>query len=183
MSLPLLEDDCTSVAEVLAKAKAVLDRRREMFRTPPAVSVKPIPSLRILELSADPLRKFQWSVAIEVARQLGIPVASLKGGADAMKTIPLTQYRQLAVALALHLTGKSTIAIGKSFDLDHTSVMHARTKMAPIIAAVGMTEDDSLPAWVAASLPYLFVYIEYLRREKRNIQRKTLRKQLNDITT
>jgi chromosomal replication initiation ATPase DnaA len=161
MSRILVRDDCQTAAEVFAKAKMVIDRRRQMLHI---VTVPDPVVARNVEQQPD--RFFMWPVAVEMARQLGIDAQRLKSS-ESGRRMPIIQYRQLAMTLALRLTGKSLPQVGRAFDADHTTVLHAKRRMSPIIEATELTLDNSLSEWVAACLPLLFAYIEQLRVESR----------------
>jgi chromosomal replication initiation ATPase DnaA len=65
-----------------------------------------------------------WS---EVARQTGIPAEQLNKG-DAGRSMPITAYRQLTMALTCRLTSLSLNTIARLFSInDHSTVIHART--------------------------------------------------------
>lgn len=49
---------------------------------------------------------------------------------DRDRSAPLVWQRQLAMYLATQLTGRSLPAIGRVFDRDHTTILHARKCMA-----------------------------------------------------
>ena len=72
---------------------------------------------------------------------------------SARRDMPLTRWRQMAVALACRLTDKTTTEIGRRFGgRDHTTVLHAVRKMQPYIAAVAAELDaDASPMdWAKA---------------------------------
>jgi chromosomal replication initiation ATPase DnaA len=161
MNIQPIRDDCKTAAEVFAKAKIVIDRRRRMLRI--ATVVDPDVAEKA---EKQPERFFMWPVAVEIARQLAIDAHRLKGSETGRK-MPIIQYRQLAMTLALRLTGNSLPQVGRAFDADHTTVLHAKRRMWPIIEAAEMTLDNSLSQWVAACLPLLFAFLEQLRVESR----------------
>jgi chromosomal replication initiation ATPase DnaA len=159
-------DHCQTAADVMALARLVNGRRRIQYEQ--IIRITPLEKADAAEVRA---RFFMWPMAREVARQVGIDAELLrgtgrqrKGGKSAM---PIAQYRQLAMALALHLTGKGISAVGHVYRCDHTTVLHAQRRMEHIIQSVGMTEDNSLREWVAACLPHLFAHMEGIRKNGR----------------
>lgn len=62
--------------------------------------------------------------------------------------------RHLAIMLAVHLTPHSLPAIGRYFNRDHTSVLHAARKMRPVLQAIrlDLAEEESTARWVAEAI-------------------------------
>ena len=73
---------------------------------------------------------------------------------SARRARDVTRPRHLAMALAKRLTARSLPEIGRHFGgRDHTTVIHALRKMAPVIAAAArrVGEPASVEAWVRAA--------------------------------
>lgn len=64
-----------------------------------------------------------------VAGHYGIDVAEMRSRHNARR---VTRPRQIAMVLANSLTGYSLIQIGRCFDRDHTTVMHAKAAIAKL---------------------------------------------------
>ncbi len=83
------------------------------------------------------------------AGAFGVSVEALQ---SAQRRRPLVTYRQAAVAIVCRLTDKSTPEIGRHFGgRDHSTVIHAKRRMASHIAAVGSQLLGSEPyEWAQA---------------------------------
>jgi hypothetical protein len=160
--LDLPDDGIRTAGDVRSRAFAVFERRRVAYMkaaaSPPAEpellaerpAVKPFPPWR--------------PICSELSRQTGVPSDWLKKRTES-RGMPITAYRQLAMALMCRLTKLSLKTIARLFNVnDHSTVIHARGAMAPILDATGLTEADSVPIWVEAALPLLFVRIAEHRR-------------------
>jgi len=65
------------------------------------------------------------------------------------RTDKIVLPRQVAMALTCRLTLHSLPQIGRFFGgRDHTTVLHAKRKLAPCVEAVGADESSSVRAWV-----------------------------------
>ncbi len=63
-----------------------------------------------------------WHVAVIVAEDYGTSLAQMRGASRRSEDV---RPRQVAMFLARRLTGQSLPAIGRYFNKDHTTVMHA----------------------------------------------------------
>jgi hypothetical protein len=165
--LELPDDGVRTASDVRARAFATFERRRAAYLKL-AAELPRDESERLAEpeKAAKPERPaMDWRpIWAEVARQTGIPAEHIKKG-DESRGMPITAYRQLAMALMCRLTKLSLKTIARLFDVnDHSTVIHARRAMVPILDATGLTEADSVPIWVEAALPLLFVRIAEHRR-------------------
>ena len=79
----------------------------------------------------------------------GVGILDLMSG---RRLASVTVPRQIAMALCCFLTSNSLPAIGRVFDRDHTTVLHARNRMRPHYEAVALTiGPHATPReWVAA---------------------------------
>jgi Bacterial dnaA protein helix-turn-helix len=166
-----MPDTCRSAADVRARALAVFERRRAAYEKlatemPPAAELEPVAEPEMpAELKR---REGMWRpIWAEVARQTGINPEHIKKG-DESRGQPLTSYRQLAIALTCRLTKLSLNTIAVVFGVrDHTSVIHARNAMRPILDATGLTEAAPVPLWVETCLPFVLVHIAQNRASNR----------------
>jgi hypothetical protein len=160
--LDLPDDGVRTAADVRARAFAAFERRRAAYlKLAAAPPPEPEPIAEGPAVKPSPPWRPIWS---EVSRQTGIPAEHIKKG-DESRGMPITAYRQLAMALMCRLTTLTLKTIAALFDVsDHSTVIHARNSMAPILDATGLTEADSVPIWVEAALPLLFVHIAEHRR-------------------
>jgi hypothetical protein len=81
-------------------------------------------------------------IIIATAKQFGVPARQIKGH---RRNAAIVKARQVAMYLAGVLTNKSLPQIGRSFNKDHTTVLHAQRKIAGLILT-----DSALAADVAA---------------------------------
>jgi hypothetical protein len=167
--LAIYDDVCTA-ADVRARAFAVFERRRAAYEKLAAEMPPDEPEIPVLpEQSVRPERRPRnWRpIWIEVARQTGIPPEHIKKG-DEGRSMPVTGYRQLAMALMCRLTKLSLNTIARLFNInDHSTVIHARNSLKPLLDATGLDEVDSIPVWVEATLPLLFVHLAEHRAKNR----------------
>jgi hypothetical protein len=159
--LDLPDDGIRTAADVRARAFAAFERRRATYlklaAAPPAEPERP-------PVKTSPSSR---PICAEVARQLGVPSDWLKKGAES-RGMPMTAYRQLAMALICRLTKLNLTTIARLFDVnDHSTVIHAKRTMAPVLDATGLTEADSVPVWIEACLPLLFVHVAEHRAKNR----------------
>jgi len=82
-----------------------------------------------------------------VMLQTGIDKPAMLGDS---RIWPLVRARHIAMALSHHLTSMSLPAIGREFNRDHTTVLHAVRRMGPIVSEVTkrLTMDNWLAEWV-----------------------------------
>jgi hypothetical protein len=163
-------DDVRTAADVRARAFAVFERRRAAYEKLAAEMPPDEPEIPVLqEQSVLPERRpGNWRpIWAEVARQTGVPAEHIKKG-DESRGMPITAYRQLAMSLLCRLTPLPLTSIANLFGLnDHSTVIHARRAMQPVLDATELTEADSVSEWVAAALPLLFCHLEDHRRKNR----------------
>jgi Bacterial dnaA protein helix-turn-helix len=81
-------------------------------------------------------------IIIATAKHFGVPARQIKGH---RRNAAIVKARQVAMYLAGVLTNKSLPQVGRSFDKDHTTVLHAQRKIAGLILT-----DSALAADVAA---------------------------------
>jgi Bacterial dnaA protein helix-turn-helix len=106
------------------------------------------------------------SVTAELSRQLGVRPSELKKGVG--RGAPLVYYRQLGAALLCRLSKMSMPQIARLYGFEnHTTVLHGREQMRPVLDATGLDECAPIHEWVEAALPLLFVHISELRRKHR----------------
>ncbi len=99
----------------------------------------PVPSVR---------RPTVPSIIRATASTFGVSVGELVSN---MRTKPLVTYRHVAIAIACRLSGRSLPFIGRHFNRDHTSILHARNKMQPLMDAAARDYDGASPwAWAMA---------------------------------
>jgi hypothetical protein len=160
-----MPDTCRTAADVRATSRAVFERRRVAYEKL-AAAPRAEPELLAERPAVNPPPPWR-PIYSEVSRQLGIPSDWLKKGTES-RGMPTAAYRQLAMALMCRLTKLSLNTIARLFDInDHSTVIHARNAMQPILDAAGLTEADSVPVWVEATLPLLFVHLAAYRAKNR----------------
>jgi hypothetical protein len=164
-------DDARTAADVRARAFAVFERRRAAYvklavEVPPDEPKEQMESKQPAE-SERPSGPTWEAICKEVARQTGIPGGQLKLGSEG-RGQPHVAFKQLAMALTCKLTRLSLKTTARLFGLNnHTTVLHAKKALAPILNATGLTEVDSVPEWVSETLPLLFVSIGQQRANNR----------------
>jgi Bacterial dnaA protein helix-turn-helix len=168
--MPQLEtpiDHVRTAAEVWAAAIATHRRRVSAYERflatiePPAKTPQPVEPGPPPAVPKPP--SVPWEdIRNEVARRARVERGTLlKDGGRKLQTAAL---RQLALALTRKLTAASFPVIGRLYGVDHSTAIHAVRRMAAILDATGLTEADSVPVWVEAALPLLFVHIGEHRR-------------------
>ncbi len=82
----------------------------------------------------------------------GVWGVSLRDLKIANREAHLAMPRQVAMALCRRLTAHGLLSVGRFFDRDHTTVLHAERKMAPHIDAVAATMPEGASArdWALA---------------------------------
>jgi hypothetical protein len=172
--LELPADDVRTAGDVRARALAAHTRRQTIFLAPeprprrqllpPAEPRPPMP----VEPPASPR---PWrAVCREISRQAGVPPTWLRK--DSHHCAVLIAYRQLSMALTSKLTRLSLNQIAKLYGLgDHSTVVHAKKMMEPIIAGTGLTQADPVSLWVSEALPRIFEMLGERRRKHRDLAR------------
>ena len=82
-----------------------------------------------------------------LAAGFGTSVKALRGRRG---TSPLPERRQAAVAIMRHLLQESAPAIGRTFNRDHTTIIHAIRKMKPHVEAIAAVLGDTTDPFVWA---------------------------------
>jgi hypothetical protein len=166
--LPIIDPGVSNADDVRARNLAVFNRRKaEYLKRFAEASAAPPP-----EESKRPADAVKWaqhwrSVWLEISRQTGIPAEQIKRD-DEGRSQPVVAYRQLAIALTHKLTAMPLKAMARIYGLqNHSTILHTKAAMAPIIDAVGLTEEDSVPAWVEACLPLVLVHVAECRARNR----------------
>lgn len=154
------QDDCLTAADVIARAHQVVRKRQQFFHRPQERIVERLiireidPPMQVMfeKISAaHGITADQLSDAIELirasdgAKQRPQPrisdIQRSVAAAGGLRTADLTgmsreksivRPRHIAMALASNLTKKSLPEIGRSFGRDHTSVLYAVRKLAPL---------------------------------------------------
>ena len=92
------------------------------------------------------------SIQETVCALFGISIREMVSG---RRHSNLVTPRHLAIMLAAHLTSLSYPAIGRHFgNRDHTTIMHAVSKMKPVLAIIGPTlgYENSAEEWALAAI-------------------------------
>jgi hypothetical protein len=161
-----MPDHVRTAAEVWAAALATHRRRVAAYirleaQAPPTDEPSPV----TIEEEAPPP---SWrGVISELSRQTGIPASWLRKG-DESRGQPITALRQLAMALLVKLGHMSLPAVARMFGgMNHTTALHARERMRPILDACELTEADPSQVWIEAALPLVLVHVAQLRAKNR----------------
>lgn len=177
-------DHCQTAEDVIRNAREVVAKRRAQLPKRPMSIIpfsKPIalePSLEVLIRAAYPARyPLSRNVSVreiqaEVCRVCGVKLADML---SSRRHKGLVEARMIAVMLTRHLTPKSFPEIGRLFGgRDHTTIIHARVKMEPVLIDIKARLHDSAPLsdWVAAAVE------AHNRIRPKGIGRKLLSKDL-----
>lgn len=169
--------ECRTADDVRRATERVRAFRKslEPKRRPPSPKPEPI---KLMQLSAScvlPVLNFKnmWTTGTVTARLQGVPEKfaghSIHEIQDCVCTVfattrndlisakrygPLIPPRHIAIMLAAHLTPLSYPAIGRQFNRDHTSIMHAVRKMRPVLTAIdqSLTPQNSAMEWTIGAV-------------------------------
>jgi hypothetical protein len=161
--LEIYDPGIRSATDVWSAALAAHRKRVAAYER---FSAKPSPE-PLDEPAEQALPPSRRSVLAELSRQTGIPPSRLRKGDDS-RGQPIVAIRQLGMALLIKLSGMSLPATARIFCMtNHTTILHAKRAMAPVLDATGLTESDSVRVWIETALPILFVHVGEIRRKNR----------------
>ncbi len=170
-----MQTECRSAAEVRARALAMAAKRRASYaasipmKTPPEKIVSPPQDQRVVvhEFAVATgavlveLDNVQHDVTLDhitvmdiqyaVCRAANITRPELLSDSRVQK---LVLPRQIAMTLCARFTQRSLPDIGRRFNRDHSTVIHARDKIEPVLrqVEVAMPENATITAWARAMM-------------------------------
>lgn len=157
-ALQHISDDCTSAADVLARASEVRRRRAAMYAAPKppprrfiSMSGKVVGRFPLYYPTADAERFSILGIQLAVCRAAGITKTDLLARRQDSRTS--VRPRHVAMMLCKSLTQCSYPEIGAKFERDHTTVLTAVRNMARVeeVVRLRVRPGASIDEWVKES--------------------------------